>query len=87
MDSIIEMIEKNRSCVAFESHQYERGYNEACDDIIEQLRKMSDEPREPYVWAWLFHYGEISSRHYKTKKQAENDWASLAGGKAIPLYK
>jgi len=46
INSIIEMIEKNRNCVAFESHKYERGYNEACDDIIEQLRKMEDKEPE-----------------------------------------
>ena len=40
INSIIEMIEKVRPAII--GNDYLDGYDDACDDIIEQLRKMSD---------------------------------------------
>lgn len=45
INSIIEMIEKKKrklSYVPIEQKIHNEIYNDACDDIIEQLRKMSD---------------------------------------------
>ena len=41
INSIIEMIEGSKATENLD-HSYCDGYNEACDDIIEQLRKMSE---------------------------------------------
>jgi len=40
INSIIEMIEGSKATENLD-HSYCDGYNEACDDIIEQLRKMN----------------------------------------------
>lgn len=46
INSIIEMVERYRNRFAPKPPREERIHNEACDDIIEQLRKLDDKEPE-----------------------------------------